>query len=229
MKKLTILFLFINTFVFAQETIEVNLGDFNELKVFSGLKIELKKATTSKIVISGSKANQVSVKNSNGILKVSLKFPEGFNHSDINITLYYSKPIFTLDANEGAYIVSDEIIKQQNLELKVQEGANIGLEFDVKYLTIKAISGGIISVTGNTDNQTIDANTGGIYKAFGVNSKLAFVTASSGSAASVTVSQMLDAKVNLGGSVYYKGSPEELKTKKVIGGVIKKVDENTMD
>jgi hypothetical protein len=225
MKKISTIFLLIaSTFVFAQETININLGDFTELKVFSGLKIQLEKSENQKIEISGSKADEVSVKNNNGVLKVSLKFPDGFKNEDVNITLYYSKDIAVLDANEGAYIVSNDVIKQQNLELRVQEGANIDFPLDIKYLTSKAVTGGVILISGSAENQTVDVSSGGIYKAFDVQSTLTFATASSGGSASVTVNQMLDAKVNLGGSIYYKGTPEELKTKKVIGGTIKNVD-----
>jgi hypothetical protein len=225
MKKIsTILLLFATTFVFAQETININLGDFSELKVFSGLKIQLEKSDSPKIVITGSKADQVSVKNKNGSLKISLKFPDGLKNEDINITLYYSKDIAVLDANEGSYITSKEVINQQNLELKVQEGANIDFPLAIKYLTAKAVSGGVILISGTTENQTVEVTSGGVYKAFDVQSKLTFATASSGGSASITVNQMLDAKVNLGGSIYYTGTPEELKTKKVIGGTIKQVD-----
>ena len=225
MKKIsTILLLLATTFVVAQESININIGDFTELKVFSGLKIQLEKAESSKIEITGSKADQVSVKNKNGTLKLSLKITESLKSEDVNITLFYSKNIAVLDANEGASIISKDSIKQQNLELRVQEGATIDFPLEIKYLTAKAISGGIINISGTAQNQTVDVNTGGIYKGFNVASNLTFVTASSGGNASVLANQMLDAKANLGGSIYYKGAPEELKTKKVIGGTIKKVD-----
>jgi len=35
---------------------------------------------------------------------------------------------------------------------------------------------------------------------------------------------LLDAKVRFGGTVFYKGKPKDIKTKKIIGGTIKSVD-----
>jgi len=221
MKKLAVLLMFSCSILFAQEPITKNLGDFNSLKVFNGLTVELQKSNTSKIEITGSKSENVTVKNSNGILKIRLKFPESIMVEDVKIKLFYNDNIDVLDANEGAKIFSDQIIKQQHLEVKVQEGASINLPVEVKYLTVKAVSGGIIELTGAIKNQTIEATTGGIYEAYNLNSKESFVTAASGARVEIKTSEVLDAKVRFGGTIFYKGTPEVLKTKKIIGGTIK--------
>lgn len=221
MKKLTLILLLTSSIVFSQESIVTKLGDFTGLKVFSGLEVELIKSNEAKVVITGSKANQVSVKNKNGTLKFSLKYTDSFKKGDVAIQVYYLNKIDILDSNEGAYIYSEEVLNQQHLELKSQEGARINVAVDVKYLTIKSVTGGFIEVSGTTQNQIIDANTGGIYKSFDLESKQATATASAGGNIDVNVSEILNATVNFGGSIYYKGAPEELKTKKVVGGTIK--------
>jgi len=221
MKKLALLLTLTCSILFAQEPIEKKLGDFNTLKVFNGLIVELHKSSTSKIEITGSKSENVSIKNANGILKIRLKFPETIMVEDVRIKLFYSNDIATLDANEGAEIFSEEILNQQHLEVKVQEGARINLPIDVKYLRVKAVSGGIIKLRGATKNQTIEATTGGIYEAYNLQSKETFVTAASGARTEVKTSEILDAKVRFGGTIFYKGTPEVLKTKKIIGGTIK--------
>ena len=221
MKKLTLLLLFSCAILFSQETVVTKLGDFTTLKVFSGLKIKLQKSDIARVELSGSKADQVSIKNKNGTLKISLNLLEGFNYDDVNIVLYYSNSMDVIDVNEGSYITSDELLKQQHLELRAQEGAQIKLDLKIKYLTVKTVSGGIIDVTGATQNQTVEATTGGIYLAFDLESVQARISSSSGAKVNVYATEMLDAKVNFGGSIYYKGKPEELITKKVIGGTIK--------
>jgi len=221
MKKLALLLILFSVTLFAQEPITTRLGDFNTVKVFNGLSVELQKSSSSKIEISGSQAEDVSVINSDGILKIRLKFPESFIAEDVMIVLYFANDIAVLDANEGASIISDEAIKQQQLEVKTQEGAKIKLEIDTKYLTVKSVSGGIISLAGITESQTVEATTGGIYSAYGLQSKKANVTSASGANVEVKASELLDANVRFGGSIYYKGTPEILKTKIMIGGTIK--------
>ena len=221
MKKLTLLLVFISTLTFAQEKIITKLGDFNTLKVYNGLTVELKKGESSRVEITGSQSKDVSIKNSNGILKIRLHFPDSFTAEDVKIVLYYTENIDVLDANEGGTIISDEIIKQQLLEVKVQEGAKIYLDVNTKHLTVKSVSGGIIELNGTTDNQNVEVTTGGIYEAYDLQSKQTIVVSASGATAEVNASEILDAKVRFGGNIYYIGAPEVLKTKKVIGGVIK--------
>lgn len=221
MKKLTLFFMLFSATLFAQESITTKLGDFTDVKVFNGLTVELQKSNTSKIEISGSQAKDVSVNNSNGTLKIRLKFPKGFMAESVKIVLYYDNDISVLDANEGASIFSEETIKQQHLEVKAQEGARIQLNIDTKYLVVKSISGGFISLIGETENQTVEATTGGFYNGFDLKSKQAIVMSSSGANVEVKASELLDANVRFGGSIYYKGTPEILKTKITIGGTIK--------
>jgi len=221
MKKLTLLLVLISTIGFAQQKTTTKLGEFNELKVFNGLTVELQKSNESKIEISGSQSEDVTIKNSGGILKIRLKFPESFTAEDVRIVLFYNENIDILDANEGATILAKETIKQQHLEVKTQEGAKINLAIDIKHLTVKSVSGGIIKLTGETENQNIEATTGGIYEAYNLKSKQAIVTSASGATVEINTSEILDAKVRFGGNIFYIGTPEVLKTKKVIGGVIK--------
>jgi len=209
--------------VFAQETITKNLGDFNELKVYNGLTVKLKKGSKSKVEISGSQSEDVTVKNADGILKIRLKFPDSFTAEDVNITVFYDDNLTVLDANEGARIVAEDVFKQQHLEVRVQEGARINVNVNVRHLTGKAVTGGTIKIAGKTENQNVEATTGGFYKALDLKSKQTIVLAASGAEAEVNASEILDAKVRFGGSVYYQGNPEVLKTKKVIGGTIKAI------
>jgi len=218
--KLLILFLGFTAFTYAQDRAQ-NLGDFNELKVFNGLSVDIEKSDQTKIEISGEKTNDVSVKNVNGKLKVSLKFPENFNPDKVKIKVFYNADLTILDANEGSAIFSDEVIDQVSLTIKTQEGAYIHVPVDVKYLTIKAVSGGSIKVRGKAANQEVNVTTGGVYEGYDLTAEYADVTAASGAKVEVTVSNLLDANVRFGGNIYYKGNPEKVNSKKVMGGKIK--------
>ncbi len=224
MKKLVVVLLLSCSITWAQESIKKNLGDFNTLKVYNGLQIELQKASNSRIEIVGAQADDVVVVNSNGILKVRLRIPDSFVAEDVRIVLFYKNDIDVLDANEGGKITSEKRIRQQHLEVKVQEGAFIDLDIKVKHLVVKSVSGGIIELIGEAQNQTIEATTEGVYSAYELQSKQVNVTASSGAKVEVHSDEILDAKVRFGGTIHYKGTPEVLTTKKIIGGKI--IDKN---
>ncbi len=225
MKKVVFLIFLMSISLMAQSPITTQLGDFNEVKVYNGLTVQLKKSSSNKLEIYGSQAQDVSIKNSDGILKIRLKFPESFIAEDAKVILFYDKNIPTIDANEGAHIISKEEINQQHLEVRAQEGAKIDLDINTKHLTVKSVSGGIITLNGSSDNQTVDVNTGGIYNGLGLQTKQTVVTSAAGSTAEVRASEILDAKAQFGGSIYYKGNPEVLKTKEIVKGVIKKMYE----
>ena len=50
------------------------------------------------------------------------------------------------------------------------------------------------------------------------------VKAGTGAKAEVKAGETLHVKVSFGGSVFYKGSPEVIKNKKVAGGIIKQMN-----
>jgi hypothetical protein len=212
----------------AQTIITKNLGDFTTLKVYNGIEVELIKSEEHKLEITGEKSEIVKVKNVNNTLKLSLPFsliPEK-NAADgkVLIKLYYNKNIAIIDANEGSTITGKEIY-QDKLEVNSQERAFINLVVKVKYLDVRASSGGMIKLTGTTKNQNVDVDLYGIYNGFSLKSESnSTVIAGTGAKAEVFASETLNAKVSFGGSIFYKGNPVVVKNKKIIGGIIQKRD-----
>ena len=212
----------------AQSIITKNLGDFTTLKVYNGIEVELVKSKENKLVITGEKSEIVKVKTVNNTLKISLPFsliPEK-NAADgkVLIKLYYNKNIAIIDANEGSTITGKEII-QDKLEVNSQERAFINLVVKVKYLDVRASSGGMIKLTGTAKNQNVDVDLYGIYNGFSLkNESNSTVKAGTGAKAEIFAGETLNAKVSFGGSIFYKGNPVVVKDKKIIGGIIQKRD-----
>ena len=212
----------------AQSLVTKNLGDFSTLKVYNGIELELIQSNEHKLEIRGEKADKVKVKNVNGTLKISLPFslnPENnAAQGEVIIKLFYNKNIDIIDANEGAVITGKEI-KQNKLEVRSQERAFVNLVIKVKYLEVRTTSGGIVKLSGTTKNQNIDVDLYGIYNGFNLDAASnTFVKAGTGAKAEIKTGETLDAKVSFGGSIFYKGNPDVLEDKKVVGGIIKKIN-----
>lgn len=225
MKKVLLIVAFLaSNLILAQTTITKNLGDFDQLKVYNGIELELIKSDEQKLVITGEKAEKVKVKNSSNVLKISLKFPDLSADGKVNVKLYFKNEIKTIDGNEGATITGSKI-EQTQLEVKSQERAFIDLNVEIKHLRVKSSSGGIIKLTGNSKNQDIDLDLYGVYHGYDLkvtdNSTL---RVGSGAKAEINAGETLNAKVTFGGSIFYKGDPEVIKDKKVAGGIIRQVD-----
>lgn len=211
---------------YAQNTIKQDLGDFNTLKVYNGIELELIKSSSQKIEITGEKANLVKIKNVNNTLKLSLPFSlkpsDNSAEGKILVKLYYNKNIDLIDVNEGATITGKNF-NQDKVSLNAQERGFINLTTKTKYLSIRATSGGIIKVSGTSKNQEVDLDLYGIYHGFNLQSTgNTNVKAGTGAKAEVNAGETLNAKVSFGGTIFYKGNPEVVKDKKVIGGIIEK-------
>ena len=225
MKNYTLLFIIlINTSLFAQSTKTTSLGDFYKIKIFSGIKLELIKDKENKLEIKNDETDRVRFKNNNGVLKISLKFPDNLSAKETKVKLYYKQDILVIDGNEGSSITGKGIY-QTNLEVKAQEGATIQLNIDTKHLKVKSVTGSIIKLTGKTKNQEIEVDLYGVFHGYGLEILgNTIVKSGIGSKAEIKTGETLNAKVSFGGSILYKGTPEVKQTKKVAGGIIKQMN-----
>jgi len=221
MKKYIVSILFLLSIsLHSQTTITKTLGDYSILKVYNGIELELIKSDKQELIITGEKSEKVKVKNVNNTLKIYLKFPETLANGKVKVVLYYSKTINTIDANEGATITAKNF-KQSQLEVKTQEGALINMVIETKHLTVKSVSAGVVKLTGTTKNQSVEVSDSGVYHGYNLKATDAsIIRAAIGGKAEVHVGETLDAKIRFGGTIFYKGKPEVLKTKKVLGGTI---------
>ena len=147
----------------AQNPIEKGVGDFSEIKVFDLIEVNLIKSDTNRVEITGDDIEDVEVINKNGTLKIRMKLDKIFNGEKTFVAVYYTT-LKVIDGNEGAFISSNELITQDYIELRAQEGARLKIGLDVKKVDIKAVTGGIIETRGKAVSQDITLNTGGMYE-----------------------------------------------------------------
>ena len=171
-------------------------------------------------MVFGDDTEEINVKNVNGTLKISAKLGKKIWGEDLYIKVYY-KSLDLIDANEGSSIKSKETFEQNTLTIKAQEGATIRLAIAVNDLDIKTISGGSITLDGTAKNQDVIANTGGYYDGFSVQSDTATAKVTSGGEVELFVSKRIKATASLGGEIYIKGKPNNVKNKSSLGGMIK--------
>lgn len=212
--------LFATTAVMAQDRIEKNLGDFTEVKTLRGLQVELIKSDRPKLIIEGNKASSVTFKNSNGVLKLSMKIENTFSSDEVMVYLHYSDPLLVVDGNEGSNVYSDEVMEQERIEVRAQEGARIKLELDVKSAEVVTSTGGYINLSGKAESQDVKANTGGIYKGARLKTEHTKINAATGGNAEVYASKSIDARASTAGIIDIEGDPEQVTRNESTGGNI---------
>lgn len=215
----TVLF-FATTLVFAQNPKNKKVGDFNEVKVFDLIKVSLVKSDENKVMITGEDVDDVEIIIKNNTLKVRMKFDRSFDGTKTFVAVHYTD-LKVIDANEGAIVVGNELITQDNIELRAQEGASIIVGLDVDTVNVRAVSGGIIETRGKANTQDITLNTGGIYEGRDFETKNTTVKVRAAGEAEVKASNSVDARITAGGNIDIYGDPQIVTKKQTFGGSIK--------
>lgn len=220
MKNLIYVFVFLfSSSVISQNTIETNVGDFNELKVYDLIEVTLIHSTENKIIINGKHTDEVDYVNKGGKLKLRMKLDNVFNGDDTKIEVYYTK-LDIVDGNEGAVIISNETIKQDYLELKGQEGAELRIHMEVNKLNVKSISGAVIKTYGTANTQDVSVNTGGNYLGEDLETQTTTIVIKAGGIADVNAIKTVDATAQAGGTINVYGNPTTLLKHTALGGKI---------
>ena len=228
MKKLILLtFLgLISTFtVFSQSIVERNVGDFNRLKVYDLLNIELIKSSINKVEISGEFPSFTIVKNKNGELKIRMGLEKRFRGSKTNVKLYYKK-IDKINTHEGAIVFSKDTIKQEKIVIKADSGSIQDYILDVKDISTKINTGSIVYLTGKTDRHIGKITTGGELNAEILKSEQSKIYVNTGSIADVSAKDLLELNIRTGGIVNVYSKTKRTKENIRTGGKVVYVDKD---
>lgn len=219
--RLVFLLLLTSTLTFAQA---IRLGQFDEIKVFDGIRVTVIPSEADSLVIEGKNKDFVSYKNKNGRLYIRMNVKKRLSGFNTTVALFSSTPLEVIDVNEGAFVSFQDVLFQQSIVLKAQEGAEIDAILDVQKVTTKTVSGGIVNLKGAAVTQEHRVSAGGVVDAATLDSQQVQVSVKAGGSAAVRATELADARVSFGGSIKVYGEPKKLIQKKAVGGNIALVD-----
>jgi len=202
---------------FSQTMLDKEVGDFQEIKVYDLIEVNLIKSDDNRIVIKGHNVYDIKFVNKNGVLKLRMELDKKFQGEDTFVEVYYTD-LRTIDGNEGAKIVCNELVEKEKIELRAQEGSHIKIGMDVRDVEMKAVTGGIIEASGLAKNQIIVINTGGVFEGRELLTEVTNIKISAGGEAELYASQKLDVNVKAGGDVYVYGNPKDVNKTTLAGG-----------
>lgn len=202
---------------FSQTMLDKEVGDFQEIKVYDLIEVNLIKSDDNRIVIKGHNVYDIKFVNKNGVLKLRMELDKKFQGEDTFVEVYYTD-LRTIDGNEGAKIVCNELVEKEKIELRAQEGSHIKIGMDVRDVEMKAVTGGIIEASGLARNQIIVINTGGVFEGRELLTEVTNIKISAGGEAELYASQKLDVNVKAGGDVYVYGNPKDVNKTTLAGG-----------
>ena len=218
MKKVLII-AFVFAIQFANSQVNRNLGDFDQVKVFDKITVKLIAANENKMVITGSRADEVEAINKNGDLQIRMPFPKLLSGDDIVVNLYFKK-LESISVSEGSFVSSEADFKQTTLDLNAKSGGEIKLVLDLDKVNVKAYAGGIVSISGKATNQNVTITSGGILNAKNLHTSQTSISVSAGGQSEIYAAILVDAKVKAGGSIFIYGKPKQINKEVFIGGTI---------
>lgn len=222
MKKIFVC-LFLSVFYFANaQTITKNPGDFETVRVFDKISVQLFPAKEAKVELKGARANEVELINKGGALTLRMPLLKLLQGESIEAVVYFVS-LESVEANEGTFVVCTSPIENINFKLNVKEGAQVSLFLKTSKTTVSIASGGILKLQGTTDNQDIVMKAGGELDAKDFISKQTTISVNAGGIAYIFATEFVEAKVRAGGSIYIHGKPRKIDQKTVISGEIMEV------
>ncbi|MDE5491658.1 head GIN domain-containing protein [Elizabethkingia meningoseptica] len=204
-------------FSFSQTVKDV--GTFSSLKVYDKIPVVLVSSSSNKVEIDGKKSSDVEVVNKNGELKVRMTTTNLLQGDDVKVKVFYDR-LNDIQASQGAMISGEGVLNGNKVALTANEGSTINIGLKAKTLEVKTNTGGQITLSGHSNNQTAVINTGSKYYAKKLETSTTSVTVNAGGEAEVYATELVDAKTRAGGNITVYGNPADKKTKKFAGGNI---------
>ena len=200
--------------------------NFNAIKVSTGIDLYLLMGNSEevKIVADEDIIDRIITKVEDGTLHIYMKnsnfFNWGFNKSR---KAYVSvKELEKLHASSGSDVFSENTLQGETLEIKASSGSDVKLDVIYKNLSIDASSGSDAKITGKAKTFEAEASSGSDIVAGNLECVICKVKASSGSDATVNVSDELYARVSSGADVRYYGNPAVKNIDESSGGDVKR-------
>lgn len=206
----------------AQAQIKKDVGQFNKIKTFDQITVELVASDRESIEISGDRGADVEVINKNGELKIRMRTGKLLDGEEIEARVFF-KTLTHIDANEGSFIGCDKVFKQDEIYASAQEGAQVKIAIDTENAEFKAATGGRLKISGTATKVDVALGAGGIYEAKDLKTLGTKVDVKAGGEAQIQASQLADARVTAGGKIVIYGNPKQVKRKTTLGGIIDEI------
>ncbi len=210
---------------YAQKTFD--LEPFDAVAASGNFEVILKAGDSEKafLEVQNAPQDEVSIKVVRGELRINFLNSLIYKNYDVKVTVYY-KTLRTVRGIAGARIVTTEALHGDMIELRAASGAQLDLAVNANAIEGSAVEGGMLRIKGATQTQRASATTGGQYEAFELQSQRTYVRASLGGHAQVAAIKALEAVAHTGGSIEYRGDPEENNVRNIISGDIRKSSGN---
>jgi Putative auto-transporter adhesin, head GIN domain len=224
MKRLIIVFLLlINAIVYGQKSENRSVGSFKGVKALQGIDVYLKKGTKEavRVEVTGIDLSDVITEVSGDYLKVQMKHGNYRNEHSVKVYVTYAE-LTKISASSAGSIFAENVIKSDVLSLSASSAGTIDIQVDVNTMDVSASSAAEIELKGKATSISINAVSAADVDAYELVAENVDVDAVSAGSAKVNAVKSIKARAVSGGSIRYRGNPEQSNTNSSSGGSVKK-------
>jgi hypothetical protein len=223
---LVVLFGANSTVLASDETENRKVKEFNEIKVSAGIDLYLRMGDVEavRVVADEDIIDEVVTEVKDGTLRIYMKKNNWFNWGGNKTRKAYVtvKELNAIHASSGSDVKSEGTLKGEDLEIRASSGSDVDIDVLYKNVSLDTSSGSDARISGKTKFFKAEASSGSDIKAGDLESKICKVRASSGSDATVSVSDELYAKASSGADIKYYGNPDIRDTDESSGGEVRR-------
>jgi hypothetical protein len=200
--------------------------NFNAIKVSTGIDLYLKMGDTEsvKIVADDEIIDNIITEVKDGTLRIYMKKGNWFNWGGNKTRKAYVsvKELNAINASSGSDVKSENTLEGESLKVRVSSGSDVEIDVFYKNVWLDTSSGSDAKLSGRVKTFEAEASSGSDIKAHNLESKICKIRASSGSDATVNVSDELYAKASSGADIRYYGNPQLRDTDESSGGDVRR-------
>lgn len=201
-----------------------SLSNFNSIKTAGSVEVTLINGNTprAEYTIQKGKSEDLYLEVENNVLLVKIKSKKSsWNRSETKakITVYYTK-LSSIECVAGSSLYSESEIVTENMSIETASGANCNIKLQCSNVVLNSSSGSKISLNGKVGSAKYDASSGSKINAVLLTASIADATVSSGASISLNAIKKLKADASSGGSIKYKGKPENVNIDSGMSGSI---------
>ena len=200
--------------------------EFSAVKVSTGIDLYLTMGETEavKVIADNEIIDEIITEVKDGTLRIYMKKNNwfGWRVSKSRKVYVTVKELNSIDASSGSDVKSENTLKGESLEVEASSGSNVELDVFYKNLFVDTSSGSDARLSGRVKTLEAEASSGSDIKAQDLESKICKIKVSSGSDASVTVTDELYAKASSGADIRYYGNPSIKDTDESSGGDVRR-------
>lgn len=203
-----------------------NTGDYDGVKIAGFFDVDLVSGKEGKITIKGEEnlLSAIKVEVEDKSLKIYVEKGTQIRTSSgnkIQVTVPFEK-ISELSLAGSGDIQSKDVIKNDNLALKLAGSGNLTLPVDTNNLELHVSGSGNIHLKGTADKLTTKLSGSGDIDASSLKSKIVEANVSGSGNSKVTCDESITARVAGSGNIKYIGNPEKRDVKVSGSGTITK-------